>query len=62
MNKNLNDKVVIGVAVVGLIGCGLAFARAQYYQGKIDGRRELVEHWEKMKNELIKNIENRKEA
>ena len=59
--NKIGNIVVLGSIVVGLIGCGICFARAQYYQGRIDATDEHIKHLENIRNEIMK-IEKQKEA
>lgn len=39
----LKEKIIFHVVEIGLLGLmGVCFARSQYYQGRIDGRREIM--------------------
>jgi hypothetical protein len=61
---NKDDKVsllVCAVAVVGgLIVSALAFARAQYYQGRIDALTEVTEQLTEIRDEILER-ESKKE-
>lgn len=39
----LKEKIIFHVVEIGLLGlAGVCFARSQYYQGRIDARREMI--------------------
>ena len=39
----LKEKIIFHVVGIGLLGLmGVCFARSQYYQGRIDARREMM--------------------
>lgn len=56
-------KVGVKVLVVGwCVVVAKLYSKIQYYQGRIDGRQEMMKNWETLKKDLDKDMNKEEEA